>query len=72
MQISTVSYGSVAERFGLSMGLQIKAVLVPADRPPRQLVFIPALALLALIVFLQQRRRRAETPVARAAHPEAG
>jgi TRAP transporter 4TM/12TM fusion protein len=72
MQISTVSYGSVADRFGLNMGLQITAVLVPADRPPRQLVFIPALALLALIVFLQQRRRRAETPMARAAHPEAG
>jgi preprotein translocase subunit YajC len=34
--------------------------MVESDRPPKQLMFIPALALLGLIYFLQKRRQTPE------------
>jgi TRAP transporter 4TM/12TM fusion protein len=60
VQISSVQFGTVAERYGLDFGFDITAVLVPADRPPRQLVFIPALLLLGLVIWWQRRRMEPE------------
>lgn len=40
--------------------VQITSVRAPADQMPKELVFIPALALLALIVLLQTARARKE------------
>jgi hypothetical protein len=34
--------------------------MVETDRPPKQLVFFPALALLGLIYFVQKRRQTPE------------
>ena len=35
--------------------------MTPADRPPKELFFIPALGLMVLVIVLQRsRRRRAE------------
>lgn len=36
--------------------VQIATVQVPADQMPKELIFIPALALLGLIAFLQRAR----------------
>ncbi|MCP1675510.1 TRAP transporter 4TM/12TM fusion protein [Natronocella acetinitrilica] len=60
VQISNVRFGSQADRLGLDMGMQITGLLVPADRPDRRLFFIPALVLLALIWWIQKRRRDRE------------
>jgi TRAP-type uncharacterized transport system fused permease subunit len=56
--VQTVRFGSQAAKYGLAPGDQILAVLIPADRPSRYWFALPALALLAVIVLLQRRRRR--------------
>ena len=43
---------------GLDFDQIILNVQVPTDRPPKQMMVIPALGLLALIFFLQRRRLR--------------
>ena len=40
--------------------VQIADILRPADRMPKEVFYIPAAMLLALIVFLQRRRREAK------------
>jgi TRAP transporter 4TM/12TM fusion protein len=55
--IQTVRFGSEAAKYGLAAGDQIVAVLVPADRPSRYWMSIPAFLLLGLLVLLQRRRR---------------
>ncbi len=61
VQIMSVDFGSEAERYGLEFGLDITAVLVPnPDRPPQEVVFIPALVLLAGLIWIQRRRRQVE------------
>jgi TRAP transporter 4TM/12TM fusion protein len=52
-------FGSDAAKYGLSAGDEIKTVLVPADRPDRYWLAIPALLLLTVIVLAQIRRFRA-------------
>jgi hypothetical protein len=56
--VQTVRFGSQAAKYGLQAGDEILAVLVPADRPNRYWLALPALALLAIIVLLQLRRRK--------------
>ena len=67
VQITNVEFGSPAERFGLDFGYNITAILVPADRPAKEWLFVPALVLLGLVAWLQRRRRPAEPAPARAA-----
>jgi hypothetical protein len=57
--VQTVRFGSEAAKYGLAAGDQITAVLVPADRPNRYWLSIPAFLLLGVIVVLQRRRKRA-------------
>ncbi|MDF2094694.1 TRAP transporter permease [Aquibaculum arenosum] len=46
-----------AGRYGIGMGWDINQVLVPnPERPPKELMFIPALLLLGLVYLLQKRR----------------
>ncbi|UYQ73142.1 TRAP transporter permease [Pelagibacterium flavum] len=57
-QITSVDFGSEAERFGVNFGMQITEVLVVDEsRPPKELMFIPALLILGLVYWLQRRRR---------------
>ena len=55
--IDAIEFGSPAEQAKLDFDWEITEVIVPAERLPKQMLYIPALALL-LVVYLMQRRRR--------------
>lgn len=55
--VLTSRFGSQAAKYGLGAGDEVTAVLVPAHRPNRYWLTIPALLILAGIVILQRRRR---------------
>ncbi len=57
--VKLVNFGSEAGKYGLTPGDEVVSVLVPAQRMSRYWFAIPALLLLAGIVLLQLRRRRA-------------
>ena len=63
-QIAAVKFGSRAEKLGLEQGFNITSIEQPADRPDKEWMFLPALALLALIVFLQRARLGSRPPPA--------
>jgi TRAP-type uncharacterized transport system fused permease subunit len=54
--VDHVVFGSQAEKRGIFFDQEIVFVQVEAQRPPKQLVFIPALLLFALIWYMQRRR----------------
>jgi len=59
VQIAAVRFGSRAARLGLEQGFNISTIEVPAaDRPAKEWMYIPALALLALVWFMQTSRIR--------------
>ncbi|MBL3557556.1 MULTISPECIES: TRAP transporter permease [Marinobacter] len=60
MVVDFVGFGSPAEDAGISFGWTIDAVQVENERPPKELMFIPALILLGLVAFGQLRRRTPE------------
>ncbi|MBK1874162.1 MULTISPECIES: TRAP transporter permease [Marinobacter] len=60
MNVEFVNFGSDAEKAGLNFGWTIDIVQVKNPRPPKELMFIPALLLLALLAFVQLRRRAGE------------
>ena len=63
MQVINVRFRSQAERLGLSIGQSVERVLVPnPDRPAPEWMFVPALALIALVAGLQWRRRKWDQP----------
>jgi len=53
-----VVFGSVAQDAGLDFDWEIMNLQVAAERPPKHLMFIPALILLALIWLVQRRRHQ--------------
>ncbi len=59
-QVMTVEFGSKASKIGLVAGQKILSVELPADRPDKEWVFIPASVLLLLVVALQRARQRRE------------
>ena len=61
--VDNLIFGSPAEQAGIDFDWQILGVEVEAERPPRQLMYIPALALLGLMGFMQLSRRRREAAV---------
>jgi TRAP-type uncharacterized transport system fused permease subunit len=54
--IDNVVFSSPAEKAGIDFDQEILNIQMPTKRPPKQLMFIPALLLLALIWFLQRGR----------------
>ena len=62
--IDNLVFGSAAEKAGLDFDLEITQILAKADRPPVELLFIPALILLGIIVLLQRGRRPRTDPIA--------
>jgi len=57
MMVDFVNFGSPAEQAGIGFGWTIDLVQVPKDRPPKELMFIPALILLGLVAWGQLRRK---------------
>jgi len=60
--IDNIVFGSPAERAGLDFDQEITELQLTSERPPKQLMFIPALLLLALIIMLQKGRCGPFTP----------
>jgi TRAP transporter 4TM/12TM fusion protein len=65
--VTAVKFGSRAKKSGFEQGFKIDAVKVPSDRPSEHWVYIPALALAALVWFLQRARERPKRKRQRAA-----
>ncbi|NCF26385.1 MAG: TRAP transporter fused permease subunit [Gammaproteobacteria bacterium] len=55
--VDNIVFGSTAERQKIDFDYEIPSVQTKADRPPRQLFYIPALVLLGIIIMLQRRRQ---------------
>ena len=55
--VDNVVFSSNAEKMGIDFDQEILMVKIPSKRPSKQLMFIPALGLLALIYFVQRKRR---------------
>jgi TRAP transporter 4TM/12TM fusion protein len=66
VDVLAVGLKSPAQKAGFEQGFTISAVEVPAERPTKEWLYIPAFLLLAA-VFGLQRLRREEAPNARAA-----
>lgn len=60
LMVAAVKFGSAAEKLGIEQSFRITALEVPADRPAKEWLFVPALALLALVMWLQMGRVRRE------------
>ena len=58
VRVSAVKFGSRAKKSGFEQGFKVAAVKVPSDRPSEHWVYIPALALIALVWFVQRARER--------------
>jgi len=56
MIIDDVAFGSVAQDAGLDWDQEVLRVLQPNGQPSKYWMFIPALLLLWLVVWLQRRR----------------
>ncbi len=63
MQIAQVKFGSRAEKLGIEPGFKVASIEIPANRPDKEWMFVPAAALLGLLVMLQRRRMRREPSV---------
>jgi hypothetical protein len=62
--VDNVVFGSTAERQKIDFDFEIASVQKKADRPPKQLFYIPALLFLGMIVMIQRRRRTNGRPAA--------
>ncbi|MCV0425024.1 MAG: TRAP transporter permease [Roseibium sp.] len=60
--VDDLAFGGAAENLGIDFDWELKELEVPAERPRKELFYIPALLLLGLIVLLQRRRMAAEAP----------
>ena len=56
VQVAAVAFGSTAEKLGLEQSFRITTIEIPSDRPAKEWMFIPAIALLGLVVMVQRRR----------------
>lgn len=57
LAVDFVNFGSAAEEAGIDFGWNIEAVQAKLERPPKEVMFIPALLLLALVAFGQLKRK---------------
>jgi hypothetical protein len=58
--VDNIVFGSPAEREGIDFDWEIRTIELPAQRPPKEWMFVPALILLTAVVGLQRRRRNAD------------
>ncbi len=62
--IDNVVFGSAAEKTGIDFDQEILNIQLPAERLPKHLMVIPALALLALVWLVQRSRKAKLEPAA--------
>jgi len=60
--ITQVRFGSRAEKLGMEQGFRIVSAEMPADRPSKEWMFLPAIVLLLLVAALQRVRGRKVKP----------
>jgi TRAP transporter 4TM/12TM fusion protein len=58
--IDYVAFGSAAKKVGMDFDQEILTIQMPTDRPPKQLLFIPAYALFVFVYLVQIRRKKKE------------
>jgi len=58
--VDMLSFGGAAEQQGIDFDWEVTGIEVEAERPPRELMYVPAVVLLAGIWLVQRRRARAE------------
>jgi TRAP transporter 4TM/12TM fusion protein len=58
IRVLAVVFSSSAAKAGVRAGWTVRKVFVPAARPAKEWMFVPALLLLGLIIAVQRRRRR--------------
>jgi TRAP transporter 4TM/12TM fusion protein len=58
LSVVAVRFGSVAEKLGLEQSFRITSMERPVERPGKEWFYLPALVLLALVMWLQMRRLR--------------
>jgi hypothetical protein len=56
--VDNVVFASPAEKAGIDFDQEVLNVRLPNQRPPKQLMFIPALLLAGVVWFVQRGRRR--------------
>jgi TRAP transporter 4TM/12TM fusion protein len=59
--VDFLQFGGPAEQLGIDFDWEVVELEVAADRPPKELFYIPALLLLLLVYMLQMRRKEPET-----------
>ncbi len=57
--VDSVTFGSPAAELGLQFDQEILAVRAPTDRLPKEWMWLPAIVLFGLVVWMQRRRQRA-------------
>ncbi len=55
--VDMVGFGSPAEDLMIDFDWEVVDVEIPADRPPQEIFYIPALLLVGLVALLQRRRK---------------
>lgn len=55
-KVLRVPFNTPAKDYGISPGWTVETVKIPSDRPPKKLMFLPALALLGTVMLAQRRR----------------
>ena len=56
MIVADVGFGSPAEKAKIDFDWEVKIIELPTDRLPKEIFWIPAMALLGLIIVVQRRR----------------
>ena len=60
VQVAAVQFGSTAEKLGLEQGFRITQIEMPADRPAKEWMYLPALLLLGVVIVVQRARLKRE------------
>jgi hypothetical protein len=64
IQVAAVNLHSPADRAGFEQGFTITGIETPAERPAKEWFFLPALAVLGMVVLMQRRRAATLSPAA--------
>ena len=58
LYVDSLRFGGAAEQSGIDFDWRVAGIEVAAQRPPKEIFYVPALGLVALVYVLQMRRKR--------------